>query len=80
MVMIITKFLRFYPKSEIKKLKTNNISIENYEKMMKVPDFEQNYYSRTAIGNFRIGHVIIRIVTWLAYHDKNYGNINYLIY
>ena len=31
-----------------KNLKINNILIEKYKDMIKNPDFEQNYWSRTA--------------------------------
>ena len=34
--------------------------------MFKKPDFEQEYYSRTAIGILKIGHDSIRIMKWLA--------------
>ena len=34
----------------------NKILIEEYEDMLKNPDFEQNHWSRTAIGIKKIGH------------------------
>ena len=34
--------------------------------MCKNPDFEQDYYSRTAIGLYEIEHDSIRLLKWLA--------------
>ena len=46
--------------------------------MIKNPDFEQNYWSRTAKGIYRIGHDSIRLVKWICYYDRSYyENINY---
>ena len=46
--------------------------------MLQNPDFEQDYWSRTATGLYRIGHSSIRLVKWLAYYDRSfYENINY---
>ena len=39
-----------------KKLKINIILIEKYKNMLENSDFEQNYWSRTAIGIYKIGH------------------------
>ena len=39
-----------------KKLKINNTIIEIYKDMLKNPDFEQNYCSRTSTGIYKIGH------------------------
>ena len=30
-------------------------------------DFEQNYYSRTATGTYRVGHDSIRLMKWMAH-------------
>ena len=51
-------------------LKINIILIEKYEDMLENPDFEQNYYSRTATGIYEIGHDSIRLMKWLAYYDR----------
>ena len=40
--------------------------------MLENPDFEQHFYSRTAIDIYKIGHDSIRIVKWLAYYDRSY--------
>ena len=61
-----------------KKLKINNILIENYTDMLKNPDFEQNKYSPTSTRFFKLGHDSIRIMKWICYHDRSsYENINY---
>ena len=61
-----------------KKLKINNILIEKYKDMIKNPSFEQNYWSRTAKGIYKIGHDSIRLVKWICYYDRSYyENINY---
>ena len=61
-----------------KKLKINNKLIEIYKDMIKNPDFEQNYWSRTASGIYRIGHDSIRLMKFICYYDRSYyENINY---
>ena len=40
--------------------------------MIENPDFEQNYYSRTAKAIYKIGHDSIRIMKWLAYYDRSF--------
>ena len=39
-----------------KKLKINNNTIEIYKDMLKNPNFEQNKYSLTSSGIYKIGH------------------------
>ena len=61
-----------------KKLKINNILLEIYKGMLLNPDFEQNYWSRTAKGIYKIGHDSIRLMNWICYYNRNYyQNINY---
>ena len=61
-----------------KKLKINKILIEKYKDMIKNPDFEQNYWSRTATSIYKIGHDSIRLMKWICYYDRSYyENINY---
>ena len=61
-----------------KKLKINNILIEKYKNMMKNLDFEQDYWSSTAIGVYKIGHDSIRLLKWICYYDRSYyENIKY---
>ena len=36
-----------------KKLKKNDILIEKYKDMMKNPDFEQDYWSKTSAGFYK---------------------------
>ena len=52
-----------------KKLKINNILIEKYKDMLENPDFEQDYWSRTSQGGYKVGHDSFRIIKWLAYYD-----------
>ena len=61
-----------------KKLKINNTIIEIYKDMLKNPTFEQNKYSLTSTGIYKIGHDSIRLMKWICYYDKSYyENINY---
>ena len=61
-----------------KKLKINNSLIEKYKNMLENSDFEQNYWSRTATGIYKIGHDSIRLMKWICYYDRSYyENINY---
>ena len=61
-----------------KKLKINNTLIEIYKDMIKNLDFEQNYWSRTAKGIYKIGHDSIRLMKFICYYDRSYyENINY---
>ena len=46
--------------------------------MLENPNFEQNYWSRTAECIYKIGHESIRIMRWICYYDRSYyENINY---
>ena len=56
---------RLHQHEEIKN-KKNNILTKKYKDMCKNPDFEQDYYSRTAIGLYEIEHDSIRLLKWLA--------------
>ena len=62
-----------------KKLKINNTLIEIYKDMIKNPDFEQNYGSRTSTGIYKIGHDSIRLMKWICYYDRSFyeNNIYY---
>ena len=61
-----------------KKLKLNNNLIEKYKDLLKNPDFEQNYRSRTATSIYKIGHKSVRLMKWICYYDGSYyENINY---
>ena len=61
-----------------RKLKINNILIEIYKDMIKYPDFERNYCSRTSTGIYKIGHDSIRLMKWICCYDRSfYENINY---
>ena len=46
--------------------------------MLENSDFEQNYWSRTAIGIYKSSHDSIRLRKWICYFDRSfYENINY---
>ena len=61
-----------------KKLKINNILIEKYKDMLENPNFEQNRYSMTSTGIYRIGNDSIRLMKWICYYDRSYyENISY---
>ena len=46
--------------------------------MLKNPNFEQNKYSLTSTGIYKIGHDSIRLMKWICYYDRSYyENINY---
>ena len=57
-----------------RKLKINNTLIEKYKDMLENPDFEQDYWSRTAEGIYKTGHDSIRLRKWLIYYDRSYHN------
>ena len=49
--------------------------------MLKDPDFEQDYWSRTAEGIYKIRHDSIRILKWLFYYDRSYyDNVKYFVF
>ena len=37
--------------------------------MLENPDFEQDHWSGTAEGSYKIGHVSIRTMKWLIFYD-----------
>ena len=46
--------------------------------MLENSDFEQNYWSRTAIGIYKSAHDSIRLMKRICYYDRSYyENINY---
>ena len=61
-----------------KKRKISNALFEIYKDILKNPNFEQNNYSITSIGIYKIAHDSIRLVKWICYYDRSYyENINY---
>ena len=54
-----------------KKLKINNTLIEIYKDLLKNPNFEQNYWSITATGIYKIGHDSIRLMKFVCYYDRS---------
>ena len=52
---------------------------EKYKDMLENPDFQQNYWSKTAEGIYKIGHDSISLLKWLIDYDRSYyDNMNYL--
>ena len=46
--------------------------------MIKNINFEQNYWSKSSKGIYKIGHDSIRLMKWICYYDRSfYENINY---
>ena len=46
--------------------------------MLLNPNFEQNKYSLTSNGIYKIGHGSTRLMKWICYYDRSfYDNINY---
>ena len=39
--------------------------------MLKNPNFEQNKYSSTSKGIYKIGYDSIRLMKWLCYYDRS---------
>ena len=61
-----------------KKLKINNTLIEIYKDLLLNPNFEQNKFSLTSKGIYKIAHECIRLMKWICYYDRSYyENINY---
>ena len=61
-----------------KKVKINNILNDKNRAKLENPDFEQEYWSRTAEGIYKNGHDSIRLMKWICYYDRSfYENINY---
>ena len=64
---IFDKVYEVFSTLKKKKLKMNKILIGKFENLLEYLDFEQDYWSRTAIGKYKIGHDSIRLLKWLAY-------------
>ena len=61
-----------------KKLNINNFLIEKFKDMLENPNFEQDYWSKTAIGVYKLGPDCIRLTKWLNYYDRYYyDKMNY---
>ena len=46
--------------------------------MLENQDFEQNRYSMTSTGVYKIAHNSIRLMKWICFLDRNiYKNLNY---
>ena len=76
--MIMINHTKLHQQKKNKNIKVNNILIEKYRGMCDNPDFEQDLYSRTAVGLYKIRHDSIRLMKWLVYLDRScYENIRY---
>ena len=40
--------------------------------MIENPNFEQDYWSRTAIGFYKIAHDSTKLVKWICCYDRSY--------
>ena len=40
--------------------------------MIKPPHFEQNQYSITSTGIYKMRHDSLRLMKWLAFYDRSY--------
>ena len=65
--------IKLYEVLAISKKKKKNKYYLNRKKiyMLEFSDFEHDYYSRTAIGIYKIGHDSIRLMKWLAYFVRS---------
>ena len=61
-----------------KKLNINNILIKKYKDLLENPNFEQNHYSKSSTGIYKIPRDIITLMKWVCYSDRSYyENINF---
>ena len=72
------EFYKVFSTLKNKKLKKNNTLIEKYKDFLKNSGFEQDYWSGTAKGIYKIGHDSIRLMKWICYYDRSfYESVNY---
>ena len=46
--------------------------------MLKNPNFEQGFWSKTTENIYKIGHDSFRLMKWLIYYDRSYfDNLKY---
>ena len=76
-VLIMIKIWSFI---ENKNLKINSILIEKYKDMLENPNFEQNYWSKTAEVINKVGHDSIRLMKWICYYDRSSCDKNKLLW
>ena len=58
--------------STLKNKKIKQYLHRKIKDMLETPDFEQDYWSRTAKCIYKIGRDSIRILKWLAYYGRSY--------
>ena len=71
-VMILINENEVLSTLKFKNLKINNILVEKYRDMLENPNFEQNKYSITSTGIYKIAHDSIRLMKWICYYDRSY--------
>ena len=54
-----------------KKLKINKTLIKKYRDMLENPNFEQDHWSKTTVGVYKIDHDSIRLMKWICYYDRS---------
>ena len=69
MKMKVEQILGSFTRIKNQKLKTNIILIKKDKDANDYLDFEQNQFSGTATGIYKIGHVSVRLMKWLASLD-----------
>ena len=52
--------------SSLKKLNINNVLFEKYRDMLENPNFDQNKYSITSTGIYKIAHDSIQLKKWIC--------------
>ena len=55
-----------------KKIKIINTLIDKYRGLLENRNFEQNKYSITSTGIYKIAHDSIRLLNWIWYYDRSY--------
>ena len=63
-----------FNKNKTQKIKQKELI--SWKKKLMDKDFEQNHYSRTAKGIYKVGYASLNLVKWMAYDHKDYKNIN----
>ena len=55
-----------------RKLKINNTLIEIYKDLLKNHNLEQNKYTITSTGIYKIAHDSIRFLKWICYYERSH--------
>ena len=86
-ICICVESYKIFESNDIEKFTLSSTSINNKKlninkelvEICYVMDgnFEQDYYSRTAAGSYRIGHGSIRLLEWMAFYDIYYEKLKF---